>query len=70
MTSVIFNKKTFTWNSRGSLDIFPIEMLDDGLTFLCRLHPIGRGKNYVFNSRDQEIVPALATRGLTPHTYY
>lgn len=28
-----------TWNSWRSLDVFPIEVLDDGFTFLCGLHP-------------------------------
>lgn len=49
-------RRNLTWNSRWSLDIFSIEMLDDGFTFLCWLHPTGKGKCLlkaisVFNSK-------------------
>ena len=49
------SKRDLTWNSRWSLDIFSIEMLDDGFTFLCWLHPVGKGQSLlkpitVFNS--------------------
>lgn len=41
---MLWKKLKVTWNSRWSLDIFSIEVLYNGFTFLCWLHPIGRIK--------------------------
>lgn len=72
--------RTLTRNSRWSLDIFPIKMLDDGFTFLCGLHPKGKS-SYLLKSISvldsnkshgilqpvEELKMVMATRGLTHH---
>ena len=41
-------KEILTWNPRWSFDIFSIKMLNNGLAFLCWLHPAKEARRITF----------------------